>query len=119
MKKTILAIAMLFSVVMNAQIETNPFSGIWYGEIGDYHTVILHNDIEGYKFINFSFGEQDSVDEYLVENNSNSLTTRIHNKDNNWNVSLLYTIIDKNTLSVEFSGDYENTIIYHRGSICY
>lgn len=117
MKKTILAIAMLFSMAMNAQIETNPFSGIWYGEIGDYYTVILHNDSEGYKFLNFSFGEQDSVNEYLVENNSNSLTTRIHNKDNNWNVSLFYTIINEDTLLVEFSGDYEDTIIYHRGYI--
>ena len=55
MKKTILGLAMLFCMAMNAQ-ETNPFSGIWYGEIGDYYTVILHNDAEGYKFLNFSFG---------------------------------------------------------------
>jgi hypothetical protein len=117
MKKILLLLAIFFTLVTSAQQNNGPWTGIWLGEVGDYYTVILNNDREGYKFINFSFGEQDAVDEYLLSIDKSSLKTRIHNKDNDWNVNLIYTMVDENTLSVEFSGDYNDTMLYHRKTI--
>ena len=52
MNKLLLAIAMLFSVVISA---TEDITGIWYDsdDIGEYYIVILNNEEEGYKFLNF------------------------------------------------------------------
>ena len=114
MKKFLLALAMFFTLAISAQQNNDPWTGIWEEETGDYYVVILNNEEEGYKFASFSFMEQDIVDEYFVSSSEDNLKTKVHNKDNNWNVNLSYTIVDKNTLSVEFSGDHKDTLLYYR-----
>ena len=51
MKKILLLLAIFFTLVTSAQQNNGPWTGIWLGEVGDYYTVILNNDREGYKFI--------------------------------------------------------------------
>tara|TARA_R100001530_G_scaffold125220_1_gene93652 strand:+ start:213 stop:569 length:357 start_codon:yes stop_codon:yes gene_type:complete len=117
MKKFLLALAMFFTLAINAQTNNDLWIGVWEEETGDYYVVILNDEEEGYKFVNFSFIYPDLPDEYFISSNKYSLKTRVHNKDNDWNVNLSYTIVDKNTLSVEFSGDHKDTLLYYRKHI--
>jgi len=114
MKKTILAIAMLFSVVTNGQ----DFTGIWQDN-GDtsYYIVILNNYEEGYIFSNFSFIEQDTVQEKFISKDENIITTVVHNSDNGWRVFIEYTYIDPNTIEVKYTGDIERTGLLYKQKI--
>ncbi len=86
-------------------------TGIWYDEYdaGEYYVVILDNEKEGYKFLNFSFREQDTVNETLIAEAGNIVWTRIINNDNDWELLCEYVFIDENTLKVTYEGDYNGT----------
>ncbi len=86
-------------------------TGIWYDEYdaGEYYVVILNNENEGYKFLNFSFKEQDTVNETLIAEAGNIIWTRIINNDNDWELICEYDIIDENILKVTYEGDYNGT----------
>ena len=116
MKKAILTIAMLFSMVMYSQEN---ITGIWYDntDVGEYYIVILNNQQEGYQFLNFSFVEQDVVNEKVVDVTSDTVVTKVNNPDNGWRVYTTYEYIDDNTLSVNYEGDYESTHIFYRKEI--
>lgn len=119
MKKFLLALAMFFTLAIGAQEKDSPWTGIWYGAKGDYHLIILNNPESGYKFINFSFGDQKTIDEYFLSEEGNNLKTKIEDlhEGNVWNVNASYTIVNDYSLLVEFSGDYENTLVYHKQNI--
>jgi len=115
MKKTILAIAMLFSVAIYGQDD---FTGIWaQDKNSSYYTVILNNYNKGYIFTNFSFVEQNVVIENVVEETDTYIKTVVHNPDNGWRVYTTYEYIDDNTLSVNYEGDYESTHVFYRKEI--
>jgi carboxypeptidase C (cathepsin A) len=116
MNKLLLAIAMLCSVAISA---TENITGIWYDKEdgGEYYIVILNNKEEGYKFVNFSFKEQDTVNETLLAEEKNTIWTRITNDDNDWDVICKYSYIDKNTLKVTYEGDYNGTDYLKRKKI--
>jgi len=108
MKKAILAIAMLFSVVMYGQKD---ITGIWVQDEGSaYYTVILlNNQQEGYQFLNFSFVEQDVVNEKVISVTSDTVVTKVNNPDNGWSLQCVYSYVDDYTLKVEYTGDYVGT----------
>ena len=108
MKKAILTIAMLFSMAMYSQEN---ITGIWYDntDVGEYYIVILNNQKEGYQFLNFSFVEQDIVNEKVVDVTPKEVITKVNNPDNGWNLKCVYSYVDENTLKVEYSGDYNGT----------
>ena len=108
MKKAILTIAMLFSMVMYSQEN---ITGIWYDntDVGEYYIVILNNQQEGYQFLNFSFVEQDVVNEKVVSVTSNTVVTKVNNPDNGWSLQCVYSYVDDYTLKVEYTGDYVGT----------
>ena len=116
MNKLLLAIAMFFSVVINA---TEDITGIWYDsdDIGEYYIVILNNEEEGYQFLNFSFVEQDVVNEKVVNVTPNKVTTQVNNPDNGWKLKCVYSFVDENTLKVIYTGDYEGVDYLKRKQI--
>jgi len=115
MKKAILAIAMLFSVVIYGQKN---ITGIWAQDEGsDYYTVILNNKTKGYIFTNFSFHFQNVIIENFVEETDNYVKTVVHNPDNGWRVYCEYRAIDDDTLIVAYSGDYVATHKFIRKKI--
>lgn len=104
MKKTIIAIAMLFSVAIYGQKN---ITGIWAQDEGSsYYTVILNNNKKGYTFTNFSFAEQNIVIENIIEETDAYVKTVVHNPDNGWRVYCEYSNIDNDTLMVTYEGDY-------------
>ena len=116
MKKTILAIAMLFSMAIYGQ---NDITGIWgdKSELDDYYTVILKNNNKGYIFTNFSFIAQNTVVQNFVEENDNYVKSVIHNPDNGWRVYVTYEYIDDNNLFVTYEGDYNGSRDFIRKKI--
>lgn len=116
MKKTIIAIAMLFSVAIYGQ---NNITGIWQEDSyeDDYYTVILKNDKKGYIFTNFSFGAQNIVIENFVEENDNYVKSIVHNPDNGWRVYVTYEYINDNNLFVTYEGDYNGSVYFTRKEI--
>ncbi len=114
MKKTILTLAMLFSVVVNGQ----DFSGIWQDE-GDssFYIVILNNNEKGLIFSNFSFIEQNLVQEKVLNRDENVVKTVVHNPDNGWRTFCKYTYINRNTIQIEYTGDIARTSFLHRKKI--
>lgn len=116
MKKTIIGIAMLFSVAIYGQ---NDITGIWQDEVEqeEYYTVILKNDIKGYIFTNFSFLEQNTVVQNFVEETDNYVKSVIHNPDNGWRVYVTYEYIDDNNLFVTYEGDYDGSVNFIRKEI--
>ena len=116
MNKLLLAIAMFFNMAMHAQEN---ITGIWYDDtdVGEYYIVILNNDREGYQFLNFSFAEQDVVNEKVVNVTPNKVTTQVNNPDNGWKLKCIYSFVDENTLKVIYTGDYEGVDYLKRKQI--
>ena len=116
MKKQIFTLvgAILFSLTTLAQ----DYTGIWQSEEDtSYYVVILYNYDKGYIFNNFSFIEQNIVQENFMEENDNHIKTVVHNPDNGWRVYIEYEYLDKDTLRLTYSGDYKGTQIAHRKKI--
>tara|TARA_B100001564_G_scaffold239105_1_gene202295 strand:- start:1239 stop:1589 length:351 start_codon:yes stop_codon:yes gene_type:complete len=115
MKKAILAIAMLFSVVMYGQKD---ITGLWEQDKGSsYYTVILNNNKAGYIFTNFSFEFQNTIIETFIEKTDTHVKTVVHNPKNGWRVFCTYTYIDDNTLLVTYQGDYNAEHKFYRKTI--
>ncbi len=114
MKNFIYTLVFLFSFSVFAQ----DFTGIWKAEEDtSYHVVILYNIEKGYIFSNFSFIEQNVIQENFMEKNENHIKTVVHNPDNGWRVFLEYEYIDKDNLRVTYSGDWNTTHMLKRKKI--
>ena len=107
---------MLFSITTNSQNEK--LTGIWADFTGsDYYTVILNNKEEGFKFLNFSFGEQDIVQETFLNIKGDTIKTIVNNPDNNWKIYCEYKLIKDDLLKVIYSGDYNGIHYMNRKGI--
>ena len=107
MKKIILMAAMLFSMAISA----NDFNGLWESKDTTHYKVILLNNNE-YHFINFSFAEQNEIQELVLEVTENYIKTKIHNPNNGWTVFVEYNIVDENTILAKFTGDINADTLY-------
>ena len=75
MKKLLLSITMLFSIVMHSQDFTEQLKGVWSSERTSYYVVILHDSTKGFEFVNFSFEENKSLPEVVVEEGKDYVKT--------------------------------------------
>jgi hypothetical protein len=116
MNKLLLAIAMLFSVVVSA---TEDITGIWYDDTDteQFYVVILNNEKVGYKFINFSFKRQETVNEVVLNTTETTINTSITSNEGDWNLTCEYSYIDEDTLQVVYEGDYNGTAYLKRKQI--
>ncbi len=116
MKKQIFTLvgALLFSLITLAQ----DYTGIWQAEEDtSYYVVILYNSDKGYIFSNFSFIQQNVIQENFMEENENHIKTVVHNPDNGWRGYLEYEYLDKDNLRVTYSGDSDAIHMLHRKKI--
>ena len=79
MKKLLLSIVILFSITMQSQKLSEHLKGVWSSERTSYYVVILHDSVKGYEFINFSFLENKSLPETVIEVNENYVKTTLEN----------------------------------------
>jgi len=113
MKNLLLSLLMLFSISIQSQDLSKKLKGVWSSDTTSYYVVILHNGKE-FKFVNFSFTDNNTVTETVVEQKKDYVKTRIYNSKNKWEVFLTYKHVDQNTLSVKFEGSTNSTSTYRR-----
>ena len=113
MKKLLLSIAMLFSIAMHSHDLSDKLRGAWSSENTSYYVVILHNEDKGYQLINFSFAENQTLEETVVEEGENYIKTQIHNPTNNFKTKIKYTFID-GELHCTFEGGSNHVTIYKK-----
>mgnify|MGYP003150012604 CR=1 FL=1 len=113
MKKLLLSIVILFSITIQSQELSEQLKGVWSSNKTSYYVVILHDSIKGYEFINFSFEENKSLPEVVVDKNEDYVTTKLTNPSNNYKVNITYRVID-DELHCTFEGDTNHKTVYRR-----
>ncbi len=113
MKKLLLSIVILFSMTMQSQKLSENLKGVWSSERTSYYVVILHDSVKGYEFINFSFLENKSLPETVIEANENYVKTKLENSSNNYKVNITYKL-KNDELHCKFEGDTNHVTVYRR-----
>jgi len=125
MKNFFFTLSFLLSIFAYAQDQNilnndkhADITGIWYqANQSSYYTVILYNYDKDYIFTNFSFIDQNTVLENLLEETEAYVKTVVHNPDNGWRVYCEYSYINANTLRVRYTGDTEGIHLLYRQKI--
>jgi len=113
MKKLLLSIFILITMTSYSQISKE-IPGVWKGENSSYYVLVVVDENEKLQFTNVSWEQGNILKEEVLEKERKYLITQIYNPENDWWVSIKYTMIDENTVKCEFSGDSENVSIYKR-----
>jgi len=113
MKKLLLSICMLIAMTSYSQISKE-LPGIWKGERSSHYVFVVANEEEKLQFTDVSWREGNILKEVVLDKAEDYIITQIYNPENDWWVSIKYTMIDKNTVQCEFSGDSTNISIYKR-----
>jgi len=113
MKKLLLSICILITMVSYSQISKE-IQGVWKGENSSYYVLVVANKEERLQFTNVSWEQGNILKEEILEKEKKHIITQIYNPENDWWVSIKYTMVDENTVKCEFSGDSENVSIYKR-----
>ena len=113
MKKLLLGIFMLVSLTLQAN-DLKYFEGLWKSKESSYYVAVLHkSSTDKFEFVDFSFGDGQSIKEEVKEVGENYIITTINYEKNNWNVEIKYTLVDENTIKCEFAGD-TNVVNYYK-----
>jgi len=113
MKKLLLSICMLIAMTSYSQISKE-LPGIWKGESSSHYVFVVVNEEEKLQFTNVSWKEGNILKEEVLEKEKEHIITQIYNPKTDWWVLIKYTMVDKNTVQCEFSGDTDNVSIYKR-----
>jgi len=107
MKNLIIALFItLASFTTKAQEQ---FNGIWLNEGSGYLKTILASDYAVLQCFNTSFEEQDVIAEEIFDEGETSFATRLHNPDNGYKVTIEYTLITRDSISIKYTGDVRGT----------
>ena len=109
MKKLLITLALFLTVLTSKAQEA--FEGVWGMKQSSYKTVILASNKAVIKMINYSFKDNDTVNEVILRQTDTTLTTSIYNPDNGFTVGMHYTVLDNNTLQCVITGDVETTVL--------
>ena len=112
MKKLLLSICILITMTSYSQISKE-IPGVWKGENSSYYVLVVNKE-EKLVFTNISWVQGNVLKEEVLEKENKYIITQIYNPENDWWVSIKYTMIDKNTVKCEFSGDDNSVSIYKR-----
>ena len=113
MKKLLLSIAMLFSIAMHSHDLSDKLRGAWSSDRTSYYVVILHNDTTGYELVNFSFAENQTLEETVIEEGEDYIKTRLYNPVNKFETFVTYTFIN-GELHCRFEGESTEVTVYKK-----
>ena len=101
---------MLFAIAVSAQDKT--WTGLWQQNNYEFWNSsegsstcffpILDNPEEGLKVINFNIHDQDAVEVTILQRNQDGFKMKLYNPDNNFEVIWTCTVLDENTIKVQF-----------------
>ena len=113
MKQLLLSIVMFFTITMQGHDLSDKLRGAWSSAQTSYYVVILHDNEKGYEIINFSFEQNKTLKETVIEEGADYIKTKLFNPENNYKVEVKYTFVD-NELHCTFTGDSNHVTIYKR-----
>ena len=109
MKKILIALAMFFTIAISAQNET--LTGLWQQNSYEffnsstgsstYFFAILDNSKEGFKVVNFSIIEEDTVEVTVLKRDQYSFEMKLHNPDNKYEAIWACKVLNENTIKVQ------------------
>ncbi len=107
MKKLLTILLFAFTLfTSNAQQQ---FEGEWKSETSSFTTTIIASEYAILKVFNFSFEEDQYIEETILEQTDYEFTTKLYNPRNGYEVVIKYKLIAGNLIS-EFSGDLHAVI---------
>ncbi len=115
MKNLLLSLVMLFSITTQSQELSDELRGVWSSNRTSYYVVILHDEQKGYEVVNFSFRENQTLNEEVVQEGKNHIKTKIVNPSNGFETSIKYTFVD-GELHCQF-GNNDHVSVYKRYSL--
>ena len=107
MKKLFTTLSILF-ITLTTQAQKQ-FEGEWVSKTSSYVTTVIASDYAVLKVFNFSFKEDNYIEEKILLQTDNEFTTRLYNSRNGYTAIVKYKIKD-NTLTCEFSGDFHGVV---------
>ena len=96
----------LASFTVKAQEQ---FNGIWANSGSGYMKTILASDYKVIKVYNTSFDEYRIINETIVSEDGKTFTTKLHNKENGYNVEIQYILKHTDTILTVYSGHLNTT----------
>ena len=111
MKKLFITIFLLTSLTSSSQEQ---FEGIWVSKTSTFKTTIITSEYAILKVFNFSFVEDNIINEKIIKQSKSNFTTELYNKSNGYSVKIKYKLKDDNTLVCYFSGDLNKKITLTR-----
>jgi len=108
MKKLLLFSLMLITLNATSQIEK--IQGIWESDESEYLTAIF------YKNGNFTFSNigKSKLEETVVDQGKDFVSTSCLNTKNGHKVSIRYTLLDNGNMHAVFKGDWNGIVIHER-----
>jgi len=78
MKKLLLSICILFTMISYSQISKD-IQGVWKGEDSSYYVLIVANEEEKLQFANVSWEQGNILKEEILEKEREHIITQIYN----------------------------------------
>ena len=107
MKKILIIVLLLLGTQAQAQKQ---FEGQWVTDESSYVTTILASDYAILQVFDYSFKYDNFIRETILYQDDNSFTTECYNPRNGYKVTIIYKSKNEDTITCEFSGDYNGLI---------
>jgi hypothetical protein len=106
MKNSFLTLSFIFISLLSYSQEQ--FEGMWVEEDSSYINIILSSKYAIIKVFNFSFAENNIIEETIIKQTKDNFITELHNKTSGYKVNIEYKINGEN-LICQYTGDYTGT----------
>lgn len=107
MKKILIVVLVLLGTQTQAQKQ---FEGQWVTDTSSYVTTIIASDYAVLQVFDFSFEYDNFINESILEQDDYSFTTECYNLRNGYRVTIVYKSKNEDTITCEFSGDFNGVI---------
>ena len=107
MKNILIVVLILLGTQAQAQKQ---FEGQWVTDTSSYVTTILASDYAILQVFDYSFKYDNFIRETILYQDDNSFTTECYNPRNGYKVTIIYKSKNEDTITCEFSGDYNGLI---------
>tara|TARA_B100000768_G_scaffold89056_1_gene83521 strand:- start:72 stop:428 length:357 start_codon:yes stop_codon:yes gene_type:complete len=107
MKNILIVVLLLLGTQAKAQKQ---FEGQWVTDTSSYVTTIIASDYAILQVFDFSFEYDNFIRESILYQDDYSFTTECYNPRNGYRVTVVYKSKNEDTITCEFSGDFNDVI---------
>ena len=107
MKNILIVVLLLLGTQVQAQKQ---FEGQWVTDTSSYVTTIIASDYAILQVFDFSFEYDNFIKESILYQDDYSFTTECYNPRNGYKVIIKYKSKNEDTITCEFSGDFNDII---------